>query len=206
MMTDQVNINNKDGDINLNNLLRRGRKIVLRHKILLDKIDNARSPDADLVDIQMTRIAFRYAKLFNEILDIIKEDKEMDNNKNNDSVEYIDFGDNTENNKYGDKIDNKLTDTGLEDKLDRLLQLFEDNVKSIAVSEKIKSPDRITNARHDVNTDDLIADYQAGNSLSDIGRKYDMTYNGVKRRLEKAGVYHGKYRDYKGNKYKPIKK
>ena len=113
----------------------------------------------------------------------------MDNSKNNSSVEYNDFGERIENNKYGDKIDNKLTDTGLEDKLDRLLQLFEDNVKSIAVSEKIKSPDRITNARHDVDTDDLIADYEAGNSLSAIGRKYNMTSNGVKNRLEKAGVY-----------------
>lgn len=88
----------------------------------------------------------------------------------------------------------------------RLLELFESNIKSIAVSERMKinkGENKIDNRKKTVNEELLIELYDNGKTTltnEEIGRRVGLTGNGVRKRLEAIGIYRSKRSDFGINK------
>ena len=82
-----------------------------------------------------------------------------------------------------------------------IVGLVDENVKSIALSHKLKTTPRVNmhgeehpRYRNDIDNNSLIADYQSGMILKDLSEKYHISIPGIRNRLMDLGVYKQVYK------------
>lgn len=102
-----------------------------------------------------------------------------------------------------DKI-NELckTDGQLSADIQDIINLVKSNIKPIIRSEylrseynkgrEIRNGESAPRFRKDVKTDDIIRDYLNKVPIKEIAKKYNMSANGIRTRLKKAGVWRGR--------------
>lgn len=89
----------------------------------------------------------------------------------------------------------------LKESVDKVLELFESNLKVILTSEKMKQSKYIDkdrtgennyHFRADVANEELIQDYLNGMGTTQLAAKYKMGANGIRERLKRANVWKGR--------------
>ena len=85
--------------------------------------------------------------------------------------------------------------------INNIVGLVDENVKSIALSHKLKKTPRVNmhgeehpRYRNDIDNNSLIADYQSGMILKDLSEKYHISIPGIRNRLMDLGVYKQVYK------------
>ena len=85
--------------------------------------------------------------------------------------------------------------------INNIVGLVDENVKSIALSHKLKTTPRVNmhgeehpRYRNDIDNNSLIDDYQSGMILKDLSEKYHISIPGIRNRLMDLGVYKQVYK------------
>ena len=88
---------------------------------------------------------------------------------------------------------------GVVERAHELLDMIEQNKESLALSSNMKEQKKIKGENHpafrkDIRTEEMVDDYKkAGNNVTlEMIKKYGLTFQGIKYRLQTAGVYMGR--------------
>ena len=115
--------------------------------------------------------------------------------------ELINQKNNSSNMVQVDLVEMINTLDGAVQSINDIVGLVDENVKSIALSHKLKTTPRVNmhgeehpRYRNDIDNNSLIADYKSGMILKDLSEKYHISIPGIRNRLMDLGVYKQVYK------------